>query len=44
VLFDEQPLEIRPAPQFGEHTEEVLLEVCGYDWEDIGRFKDEGAI
>ncbi|MEE8174344.1 MAG: CoA transferase [Dehalococcoidia bacterium] len=44
VLFDEQPLEIRPAPQFGEHTEEVLLEVCGYDWEDIGRFKEEGAI
>jgi len=32
-----------PAPEFGQHTEEVLLEY-GYSWEDIARFKDEGAI
>jgi crotonobetainyl-CoA:carnitine CoA-transferase CaiB-like acyl-CoA transferase len=44
VRFDEQPAEIRPAPQFGQHTEEVLLEVCGYDWDEIIRFKEEGAI
>jgi crotonobetainyl-CoA:carnitine CoA-transferase CaiB-like acyl-CoA transferase len=33
----------RPAPEFGQHTEEVLLE-AGYSWEDIARFKEEGAI
>ena len=32
------------GPALGQHTEEVLLEMCGYDWEEIGRFKDEGAI
>lgn len=32
-----------PAPEFGQHTEEVLLEV-GYTWDDLGRLKEEGAI
>jgi len=34
----------RPAPDCGQHTEEILAEVCGYNWEDIGRFQKEGAI
>jgi len=38
------PLKPRsPAPELGQHTEEVLLEL-GYDWDDITRFKDDGAI
>jgi crotonobetainyl-CoA:carnitine CoA-transferase CaiB-like acyl-CoA transferase len=32
-----------PAPEFGQHTEEVLLEY-GYTWEDIVNFKEEGTI
>ena len=32
------------APELGQHTEEVLIDVCGYDWEDIARFRDEGVI
>jgi crotonobetainyl-CoA:carnitine CoA-transferase CaiB-like acyl-CoA transferase len=32
-----------PAPQVGQHTEEILLE-NGYTWDDIIRLKDEGAI
>ncbi len=32
-----------PAPETGQHTEEVLLE-AGYSWEDIGRLRDSGAI
>jgi len=31
------------APEIGEHTEEVLLEL-GYDWGDIVGMKDEGVI
>ena len=32
-----------PAPELGQHTEEVLLEL-GYDWDDLTRLKDEGVI
>jgi crotonobetainyl-CoA:carnitine CoA-transferase CaiB-like acyl-CoA transferase len=31
------------APELGQHTEEVLLEI-GYTWEDIGTLTAEGAI
>jgi crotonobetainyl-CoA:carnitine CoA-transferase CaiB-like acyl-CoA transferase len=31
------------APEFGQHTEEVLLEI-GYAWEDIVKLKDEKVI
>jgi len=27
-----------------QHTEEILIEIGGYSWEDITRLKDEGAI
>ena len=31
------------APQLGQHTEEVLLEL-GYDWDGIGELKDAGVL
>lgn len=31
------------APEYGQHTEEVLLEL-GYTWDDITKLKDEKAI
>ena len=37
------PAKIRPAPQFNQHTEEILLE-HGYTREDIVRFKEQGVI
>ena len=33
----------RRAPEAGEHTEEVLLEL-GHDWDDITRLRDDGAF
>jgi len=44
VMMGRTPANVtRPAPEFGQHTEEVLLEF-GYGWEDIARFKEDGAI
>jgi len=38
------PATIRmPAPEFGQHTEEILLEY-GYTWDDIEQFKEQGVI
>ena len=43
VQFDERSPELRPAPDLGQHTEELLLDL-GLSWEDIAAAKDEGAI
>ena len=42
--FSETPTSIRrEPPEFGQHTEEILLEM-GYTWDDITRLKDEEVI
>ena len=33
----------REAPEFGQHTEEVLLEL-GYNWDDIASLKAKAVI
>ena len=33
-----------PAPEFGQHTEEVLTEILGYNWDQITELKDEEII
>jgi len=39
------PLTIgEPPPELGQHTEEVLLEIAGYTWEDLAGLKEEGVI
>jgi crotonobetainyl-CoA:carnitine CoA-transferase CaiB-like acyl-CoA transferase len=44
INMSETPATYRlPAPEFGQHTEQVLLEY-GYTWEDIAQFKEEGVI
>jgi crotonobetainyl-CoA:carnitine CoA-transferase CaiB-like acyl-CoA transferase len=32
-----------PAPEFAQHTEDILLEL-GYEWEQIAKLKEPGAI
>ncbi|MFC1817207.1 CoA transferase, partial [Thermodesulfobacteriota bacterium] len=45
AMFRETPGKIRePAPQLGQHTEEVLIDVLGYSWEDIEKIRDRGVI
>jgi crotonobetainyl-CoA:carnitine CoA-transferase CaiB-like acyl-CoA transferase len=45
INFHETPAGIQaPAPEFGQHTEEVLLELGGYTWEDIAKLKEEEVI
>ena len=44
VQFDETPTTIAsPAPDHGQHTEELLLEL-GFDWDQIIPLKESGAI
>lgn len=43
VQFDETPVCAPGAPEHGQHTEEVLLEL-GLSWEDIARHKDQGDV
>ena len=44
VNLSETPGRVRTAaPEFGQHTEDVLLE-AGYTWEEIGELRDAGAI
>jgi crotonobetainyl-CoA:carnitine CoA-transferase CaiB-like acyl-CoA transferase len=45
VRLSKTPGEIRSgAPEFGQHTEEVLLDIGGYSWEEIARLKAEEVI
>jgi len=43
-VFSETPASWRrEAPEFGQHTEEILLEM-GYTWDDITKLKDADVI
>ena len=43
VQFDEEAPDLRRAPEHGEHTEEVLLEL-GYSWKDIADLEAASVI
>jgi len=45
VDLSETPGSIRqPAPEFGQHTEEILTELLGYSWEEVARLREAEII
>ena len=45
VRLSETPGQVRmPAPEHGQHTEEILVDLLGYDWETVGRLREQEVI
>jgi len=45
ITFEKTPMSLRrEAPEFGQHTEEILIEILGYSWDDVTKLKDEEVI
>lgn len=45
VHLSETPGEVRlPAPEFGQHTEEILHDILGYSWERIGDLRQREIL
>lgn len=44
LRLSDSPLEVSPAPLFGEHTEEVLRTLGGYSAEEVRQLKEKGVL
>ena len=33
-----------PAPEFGEHSEQILIDLLGYSWEQVGQLRENEVI
>jgi len=45
VQLSDTPGSVRTAaPELGQHTEEVLMDVLGWDWDRIGALREKGVI
>ena len=44
IKLSESPAEIKRSPTLGEHTDEILSEVLGYEKERISELKSAGAL
>jgi crotonobetainyl-CoA:carnitine CoA-transferase CaiB-like acyl-CoA transferase len=44
IKVEGQDFDVRPAPRAGEHTEEVLREILGYDDGDVAALREQGVV
>lgn len=45
VQLSATPGEIRlPAPEFGQHTEQILVDLLGYTWDEVAALKEREVI
>ncbi len=44
ITASETPWTMRSAPEYGQDTEDVLLSIGKYSWEQIAQFREEGVI
>jgi crotonobetainyl-CoA:carnitine CoA-transferase CaiB-like acyl-CoA transferase len=45
VQLSKTPGKVRAfAPELGQHTEEILIEVLGYTWDDIAKLREENVF
>jgi len=45
VQFSKTPGKVRClAPELGQHTEEILIDVLGYTWDDITKLREENVF
>ena len=45
IRLSETPGTIRhPAPEFGQHTEQILVDLLGYSWDEVAGLKDAEVI
>jgi formyl-CoA transferase len=44
LVLSDSPVEVQTAPLLGEHTEEILTDLLGYDKATVDQFRAEGVI
>ncbi len=45
VIYSQTPANPKaPAPEFGEHTEQILIDTLGYSWEQVAELKEKAVI
>ncbi len=44
IKLSDSPADVRRSPLLGEHTEEILTKVLGYNGSEIDEIKASGAI
>jgi len=44
IKLSDSPVEVKRSPLLGEHTDEILSEVLGYDADRVSQFRNDGAF
>ena len=44
MMLSDSPVEVFSSPLLGEHTEEILAEVMGYDKARVEQLREEGVV